>query len=279
MLLFNSRIRQNDDSVCFTSTLRLISTSDLTINRTAAIDAVKYELGSPTVYFYCMNEHPAFLDASSILCSFIKQLCEYLHRTSSPYPEGTASAIDKFFGHNRVKPDLDDITDIFTCFFTQVKDIVYVIDGVDALERNDARFLLELFRSLFADSTSRKGSQILLLSRDQVPGYINLETFMPGIRHISTSANVMQDIEAYIESSIADKTMSRKLTDDHILLAEVQRRLLAESLGMYVNPRYIRPYAFYSVGNILTSIGSYGFISSWKFFGIHATQMQIFGPH
>lgn len=179
-----------------------------------------------------MNEHSAFLDASSVLCSFIQQLCELLQRASTPCPPDITRSIIKFFGHKRIKPDLEDLTGIFTCLFPHVKNTIYVIDGVDALDRNDAKSLLGLFRSLFVDSLLREGSRILLLSRDQVPGYINLVTFMPGIRHISTSANVMRDIESYIDSSITDKTLIRKLTDDHLLVAEIRQRLLSESLGM-----------------------------------------------
>jgi hypothetical protein len=59
---------------------------------------------------------------------------------------------------------------------------------------------------------------------------------MPGIRQISTSANVMQDIETYIGSSITDKTMCRKLTDDPLLIEEIRQGLLAESSGMYAIP-------------------------------------------
>lgn len=177
------------------------------------------------------------LDASAILSSFIKQYCEFLSRTSRPYPEDVAREIKKFFGHKRVQPDLEDLKDIFTRFFHYVSDTIYVVDGVDALDRDHARSLLELFRSLFHDSGPQRGSRILLLSRDQVPGYINITIFMPGIRQISTSANVIQDIRTYIESSITDKTMRRKLTDDPLLIKEIQLRLLAESSGMYDDPK------------------------------------------
>jgi hypothetical protein len=155
---------------------------------------------------------------------------------SRPYPEDVAREIRKFFGHNRVKADLDDLKDIFTCFFPHVSDTIYVIDGIDALDREHAKYLLEIFRSLFVDPRAHQGSRILLLSRDQVPGYININTFMPGIRQISTATNVMDDIKTYIDSSITDKTMCRKITGDSSLLREIRQRLLAESSGMYAYP-------------------------------------------
>jgi len=43
----------------------------------------------------------------------------------------------------------------------------------------------------------------------------------------------MGDIQRYIETSIIDKTMSRKLTDDRHLLEDIKRVLLTESSGMY----------------------------------------------
>lgn len=79
----------------------------------------------------------------------------------------------------------------------------------------------------------------MLLSRDHIEGYINISTFIPGIRHISTSANVTGYIEHFIEISIVDKTMHRKLTDDRQLLEELKSALLAESAGMYVSGFHI----------------------------------------
>lgn len=206
---------------------------DLIINRTAVIEAAKYEPGSPTVFFYCEGDDHAGFDAFSVLSSFIKQLCEVLHRMSRPHPEDIVRDIGKFFGHNKVKADLDDLKNIFSRFFVHAPDTIYVLDGVDALDQKNAKYLLGFFRSLFLDSRNQQGSRLLLLSRDQVPGYINMNTLMPGIRHISTSANVMQDIKTYIESSIIDKNVCRKLTDDPVLLEEIRHRLLAESSGMY----------------------------------------------
>lgn len=209
---------------------------DLTINRTAAIDAAKDRLGAPTVFFYCENEHHTVIDASSILSSFIKQLCEFIHRTSRIYPEDVAREIRKFFGHKRVKPDIDDLNDIFCRLFPHVSDTIYVVDGIDVLHREHAISILEVFRSLLRSYRPQRGSRVLLLSRDQVQGYININTSIPGIRQISTSANVMQDIQTYIKASITGKTMYRILTHDPLLIEEIPRRLLEESSGMYAGP-------------------------------------------
>ncbi|KAJ6028826.1 hypothetical protein N7540_004402 [Penicillium herquei] len=208
--------------------------SGKTMIATAVIDAAKYELGCLTVFFYCETEHRTGLSASAILSSFIRQLCGFIRRTSKRYPENIEKEIRKFFGPKRVQPDLDDLKDIFNLCFRCVPDTVYIVDGLDALDQEHAKHLLELFRLLFHKSESQKGSRILLLSRDQVPGYINISTFIPGIRQISTSANVLEDIAIYIESSITDKTMRRKLTDDHLLVQEIQQRLLMESSGMFL---------------------------------------------
>ena len=74
----------------------------------------------------------------------------------------------------------------------------------------------------------------MLSSRNHVPGYVNIATFMPWFLRISTFNHVTQDIEFYIKASIDDKSMLRKLTSDCSLLEEVKRVLLAEASGMYV---------------------------------------------
>ncbi|GAB1201981.1 hypothetical protein APSETT445_000579 [Aspergillus pseudonomiae] len=140
--------------------------------------------------------------------------------------------IRKFFGPKPIQPDFEDLKYIFSRLFHSVPDAVYIIDGLDVLSQNHGKALLGLIQSLFCFSRPPQGSRILLLSRDQVPGYINIATFMPGIRQISTSGNVMEDIESYIEASIIDKTMCRKLTDDAVLVEDIKRTLLTKSSGI-----------------------------------------------
>lgn len=142
-------------------------------------------------------------------------------------------AIKKFFGQKRTQPDVEDLKEIFRWLFDYVPNTTYILDGLDGLDPKEAKSLLGCLRLLFCGSVPRHGSQILLLSRDQIPGYINLSTFMPGIRQITTSCNNMKDIENYIEARIEDKTRDRKLTDNAQLLQEIRRDLLKKSSGMY----------------------------------------------
>jgi hypothetical protein len=101
------------------------------------------------------------------------------------------------------------------------------------LDEKHVKTLLRFIRSLFCDSLPPEGTRILLLSREQISGHINVTTSIPGIHQISTSANVMRDIKTYIETTIAEKLMFRKLTDDLQLMEEIKRVLLKESSGMY----------------------------------------------
>lgn len=134
--------------------------------------------------------------------------------------------IKRFFGPKRTEADFEDLQDLFTLLFRSVPDTVYVLDGLDFLDQNHCRSLLKLFRSLFSGGGPLNGSRILLLSREQLPGYRDIAAFIPSIRQISTSSNVMRDIEVYIETSISDKMVCRKLTKDPKLLDEVREVLL-----------------------------------------------------
>uniref|UniRef100_A0A093VRU7 Ankyrin repeat and KH domain-containing protein mask n=2 Tax=Talaromyces marneffei PM1 TaxID=1077442 RepID=A0A093VRU7_TALMA len=211
--------------------------SGKTMIATAVVDAAKYrnsELPTATVFFYCQNEQDESLQAPAILSSFIKQLCEFMRRTSNSFPEGALQELQKFFGNDRIVPDFEDLKDLFMHIFYQVPNTIYVVDGIDMLDRNNSKRLLKLIQSIFCGRKSLEGSRILLLSRDHIEGYINISTFMPGIRQISTSTNILADIKHFIDMSIVDKTMDRKLTDDHLLLEELKSTLLAESTGMFL---------------------------------------------
>lgn len=141
-----------------------------------------------------------------------------------------ADALNRFFGKKRVVPDFDDLTLTLTQLFHLIPDTVYIIDGLDALNPDQSKALFEFFRSLFSGSPPE--SRILVFSREQLPGYTGIPLFMAGVRQISTTSNVMPDLRTYIETSVTDKLMSRKLTDDLALLDEVKRVLLEESSGM-----------------------------------------------
>jgi hypothetical protein len=117
--------------------------------------------------------------------------------------------------------------------FYEVPNTIYIVDGIDALDEENSNRFLKSIQSIFRGSRSLQGSRILLFSREQISGFINIATFIPGICQISTLDNVMGDIQRYIETSIVDKTMSRKLTDDRQLLEDIKSVLLTESSGMY----------------------------------------------
>lgn len=187
---------------------------------------------SPTAFFYCETDLPRTLVDTYILSSLIKQLCEFLHLTVKPFPRDITSELRKFFGPDRIQPDWMDLAHIFTLLFDLVPDSVYIVDGLDAMDQKYSKSLLELFHSLFRRTRSSNGPRLLLFSRDQVPGYINISTFVPGICRISTSTNVQGDIERYIDTSITDKSLYRRLTDNLSLMEQVKQTLLHESSEM-----------------------------------------------
>lgn len=229
-----SWVWQNNDSVSQTN--YSFSYNSLTMSRTAVIDAAKSRISnlqSPVVFFYCDYEYNDELNASFVVSSFIKQICEFQYQHFGHFPEDVAPDLQRFFGPERTLPDFDDLERIFSRLCRVVPDTVYIIDGIDALQKNHAIRVLKFVQQLFSSSDISQKSRILLLSRDQVPGYINVGTFIHGIRQIPISTNAMQDIENFIETSITEKMMYRKLTEDDSLLERIQETLLSESSNMY----------------------------------------------
>ncbi|KAF7712366.1 Nucleoside phosphorylase and ankyrin repeat domain-containing protein [Penicillium ucsense] len=208
--------------------------SGKTMIASAVIDAAKYDLKTPTAFFYCIEDIPVSLDSITILSSLVKQLCGYLLNKDFTLPDNIARDLYRFFGPKRVKPDFDDMAELFNNCYRPFEEVILVVDGIDALGREHAMPLLKVLRLCLVKFGTRSKSRIMLLSRDQVPGFINIDTIMPGILHITTSLNVTQDIKTYIESSVEDKMLYRRLTDDPLLLKEVRQRLLEESSGMFL---------------------------------------------
>ncbi|RAH73770.1 uncharacterized protein BO66DRAFT_408681 [Aspergillus aculeatinus CBS 121060] len=214
--------------------------SGKTIIAASVVEAVKYRaLGNsscqcPTVIFYCENKHSGSLQASYILASLIKQLAQLLYESHQVFPPDVAHELERFFGRDRRVPDYDDLREIFNLLFSYMPNTIYVLDGLDALEQQECQKMLLLIRATFSSASPPNGSKIMLLSRNHVPGYVNIATFMPWALRISTFNHVTQDIEFYIKASIDDKSMLRKLTSDCSLLEEIKRVLLTEASGMFL---------------------------------------------
>ncbi|KAK2788427.1 hypothetical protein FQN53_003573 [Emmonsiellopsis sp. PD_33] len=204
--------------------------SGKTIIATSVVEMAKYRspnLRAPVVFFYFENDHYQTLRGSCVLSSFIKQLCGFLRLASKPCPVHILNQIRRFFGRKPTVPDFEDVKHIFVSLFYHVPDTIYILDGIDAVDHAHGTELLTTLRTLFHGSRPLNGSRILLLSREQIPGYINMTTLMPGISEIPTLPNVMADIQNYIETTVRDKTaIFRKLTSDPILLEEVKQALL-----------------------------------------------------
>ncbi|OAT00872.1 hypothetical protein, variant 3 [Blastomyces dermatitidis ER-3] len=211
--------------------------SGKTIIATSVVEELIYrssKLRAPSIFFYCETEHPRSLQPSYILSSFIKQLCRFLHDAYVPFPRDLIREIHMFFGREPHTPDFQDLEDLFGDLYRYAPNTAYVIDGIDALDQGNCSNLLKFILRHFSCSSDRQGSKCILLSREQVPGFMDISTFIPGIRHISTSSHVMRDIQMYIETTIADKTLSRKLTTNSSLLHEIKETLLQESSGMFL---------------------------------------------
>jgi hypothetical protein len=204
-------------------------------DRTAVVEMSKCraEDGTWTVFYYCCESNGDH-QAMEIISSFTKQICDYLLSKSQSIPHQVYRQLVKFFGSKHATPDFEDMETLFTELFPHAPNTIYVIDGLELVEPEQAKYLLRCIKSVFCSIGASCGSRILLVSREQIPGFIDISTFIPEIQTISTSSNVMRDIELYINEGIADKMMMRRLTDDTKLLNEMKHILLTESSSMYV---------------------------------------------
>jgi hypothetical protein len=190
-----------------------------------------------------------------------------------------ADTLSRFFGKKRVVPDFDDLKDVFFRLFYHIPDTVYILDGVDAFNLDQSKELFEFFRFLFCGSRSPPESRILVFSREQLPGHRGIPPLLAGIHRISTTSNVMPDLQTYIDTSVTDKLMSRTLTDNLALLDEVKQTLLKESSGMYESKlAWLSLYPPKA-----NESGFFGSICSWRFCGktvprtmISAQRCEIF---
>ncbi|KAH8426344.1 uncharacterized protein LDX57_004087 [Aspergillus melleus] len=205
---------------------------------TSVVEAAKYRSSGdrvPTAFYYCESDRPEPLEADHIVASLIKQLCKWLLNTSQLLPEDVAADIQRLYGTIRVKPDFEDLRNLFVRLFDRVPGTVYIIDGLDALSAKGVTEVLKLCRSLFSDSTLSNQSRLLLISREHLPGRTQIAKAIPNLRQISTDSNVRADIELYIESTIIDKrAYIHELTNDSVLLERIKHDLIEKSSEMFL---------------------------------------------
>ncbi|KAI9040622.1 uncharacterized protein KD926_007838 [Aspergillus affinis] len=119
---------------------------------TSVVETAKYRLSGnrvPTAFFYCESDRPELLEADHIVASLIKQLCKFLLRTSQLLPEDVTTDIERLYGTKRVKPDFENLRDLFVRIFDRVPGTVYIIDGLDALSAKGVTEVLKLCRFLW----------------------------------------------------------------------------------------------------------------------------------
>ncbi|KAI9040805.1 serine/threonine-protein phosphatase 6 regulatory ankyrin repeat subunit A [Aspergillus affinis] len=90
---------------------------------TSVVEAAKYRLSGdrvPTAFFYCEIDRPELLEAGHIMASLIKQLCKFLLCISQELPGNVAADIERFYGPKRVKPDFENLKNIFVRLFDRV---------------------------------------------------------------------------------------------------------------------------------------------------------------
>ncbi|PLN76248.1 hypothetical protein BDW42DRAFT_188769 [Aspergillus taichungensis] len=211
--------------------------SGKTIIATAVVEEARLRSSKvkvATVFFY-FDEQQVNDQRSLVLSSFIKQLCEFLIRTSVPLPPEVEEILRRHFGPSRQIPDLEDFKSLFTHLFYLVPNAIYVLDGLDSLEQDHVKSLLTYFGSLFRKpGRSPLHSRALFLSRDHLAGNTTVSMFFTNIPRISTSGNVTEDIRIYIEDSIAEKMVFNKLTMDDSLVMDMKSVLTRESSGMFL---------------------------------------------
>lgn len=172
------------------------------------------------------------LRASDVFASFVRQLLTYLIRIHRPCSKALQQQIWRFFGTRYTQPDFDDLADIFMRLSNEITGITYVIDGLDELDEEEAKRVLLVVKKIFGGETKQNGSRIALFSRDQIASYLKVPRFVPGTIHISTSNNIVEDIELYIEIVMEQKSCVRELTSDPALLKDIKRKLLEGASGM-----------------------------------------------
>ena len=186
---------------------------------------------APIIFFYCDVQYDS--DLSQLLSSFIRQLTEFIIKRAQPFSENGQKMLQRYFGSEREVPDIDDLEDIFAILSSDVPNATYVIDGLDALEQADARRLLTYFRSLCRTGGDKAiGPRLLIFSREYFVGGTSVATYLPKVPQISTTYNVLQDIQVYIRESIADRMVLQPLTEDNQLIRDMENILLQESSGM-----------------------------------------------
>ncbi|KAL4874804.1 hypothetical protein BJY04DRAFT_211775 [Aspergillus karnatakaensis] len=185
----------------------------------------------PSAFFYCEPDRREILEASYIVTSFINQLYPLLKSDAVAHSDALR-LIRASFGADSARPEFDELASILLSVDSSMPGSIYMLDGLDLLSEKDIRALLKMFHTLL--NVRQSSSRVLLFSRRYLPGNLQIPGAIPGVRHISTDLNVLGDIEEYIRESIREKTMYKKITDNAKLLADMKKRLLQKSSGMFL---------------------------------------------
>ena len=189
----------------------------------------------------------------------------YVVATRKPCPDSVKIQIQELYRYGGPERDFEDVVDIFSRLFKYLEAAIYIIDGLDELRDDERILVLNVFRDLFQQPGQQK---LFISSRSHLHHNINMMHLTPNTKHIYVEQEKLEDIQYYIERTIAGKQrIARELTKDPCLIEDIKSRLLLGAKGMFV-AHYLR---------ILTSTdytGFYGSSCKLKHYGTFALQTK-----
>ncbi|KAI9877745.1 MAG: hypothetical protein M1830_002941 [Pleopsidium flavum] len=205
-----------------------------TIMTTAVVEAAKRRspiTGVAVLYVYCRYDQQETLSASTLLASFIKQLLFYLEVVRTPCPSLIREQLAQGYRQCRAMLDLDQATEILLCLNSGISEVIYVIDGLDECNSNEATRVLRFVKKALDASSAQRILRVFISSTKEV----DVPRLVPSTAHIALSLKTTsRDIRSYVEKIITERNAEVELTKDLLLLQDVKRKLIEGAQGMFL---------------------------------------------
>ncbi len=159
--------------------------------------------------------------------SFVKQVLLHLTNAQKAWPDNVHHRIKQFYKEHGLEADLEDVMITFSLLFKYLPNVIYVIDGLHELQRDEIFRVISSLQTLLQDVTEQK---VFIASRQQLGHNIRVQLQV----HIPiVPGDIDPDIQWYIESELLKKTeQNRILTENPEVIELMKRRLSEEAQGM-----------------------------------------------
>ena len=164
----------------------------------------------------------------------MRQLLKHIRGADKGLNVGLEQSLSHAFSHKSLPPQVPQLMQVLVKLLVAVGSCYIVLDGLDAMSEPEILQCTRLLREVLETCLAQRGlrMKILLFGRETLGRGIRLDELPTTTIKTIGIEQVLGDVRKYVDHEINLRQRDRAITQDHSLLAEVKKTLVAHAEKM-----------------------------------------------